>query len=85
MTWVIDIVVTYIMLFLFTFTFAFAFTMEAKADHGAPCCIISMCPPPDEEVVQEWGHIVILPKGGAVCVNPGGDPCDWTYNCGPVS
>ena len=77
------VVLTYSMLFLFAFTFAFAFAMEARADSGGLCCIISMCPPPYQEDVQEWGHWIQLPKGGFVCVNPGGDPCDWTYQCGP--
>jgi len=78
------VVTVYGMLFLFAFTFALSFTLtnSARAD-GGNCCIISMCPPPSVEV-QEWGHLITLPKGGFICDNPGGHPCDWTYQCGPV-
>jgi hypothetical protein len=74
--------ITYTFLFLFVFTFALSFTFASKAQaEGGGCWVISMCPPPYDYLIQEQGHFVKT----VGCINPGGNPCDWTYQCGPES
>ncbi|MCX6834950.1 MAG: hypothetical protein NTW07_07430 [candidate division Zixibacteria bacterium] len=84
--------IVYTFLFLFAFTFALSFTLAlAEPPEHQGCCIMSYCP--GTQVVQQWGHMVDttllsseLDARGPddwVCMQEGGNPCDWTYQCGP--
>jgi hypothetical protein len=75
--------IAYTFLFLFVFTFALSFTLASRAqaqhDPWDDCCVKSYCPPPNQYKVQQYGRFDIH----GVCVQTPGDPCNWTFICGP--
>ena len=77
--------IVYIYLALFAFTLGFSFTLASHTQaSGGQCCIVSMCPPPHQFDVQQQGHWAPTDgPGGDTCIQTGGNPCDWTYQCGP--
>jgi hypothetical protein len=74
--------IIYAFLFLFAFTFGLSFTLASKAqawhDPWEGCCVISYCPPPYQTKVQQYGRPYL-----GTCVQNPGDPCNWTFICGP--